>query len=119
MTGVGAMVRAGAWAEVQLGMTVLSIGSEGSDRKDSCCTLDVCGRHLFYRIKLDGERVWLSACRMDSGNEPELLLTVGDEQQGWRKVCCVVRLLEREEVRRLERPIELGGGSGPDGLVIG
>jgi hypothetical protein len=56
---------------------------------------------------------------MNAAGEPQLLLNPGDGLSGWRTLCVIVRLLEREEVRSLERPIELGGGTGPSSYVIG
>jgi hypothetical protein len=113
---VGAMVRAGAWFETRLGMHVLSIGREADNVTDDC-VMEVCGRWLAYRLALRGGWVWLHVSLMDYGNPPELLLTTADGPEGWRQVCKIVRLLEREQVRTLQKPIELGGGCGP-GLII-
>ena len=80
--------------------------------------MKVCGKWLAFRIALRGGWVWLSACPMDSASEPELLLNVGDGEAGWKTVCRLVLALERSGISSLERPIELGGGSAPDGWVI-
>jgi hypothetical protein len=56
---------------------------------------------------------------MDEGGEPQLLVTLADGPDGFRELCKIVRLLEREEVRSLDRPIELGDGSGSNSYVIG
>ena len=111
------MVRCAVWCEDQLEMEVLSLGRSVNATED--CVLELAGKWLAYRIALRGTWIWLFLSLMDSGGEPELLLNVGDTAQGWRKTCAVVRLLEREEVRSLARPIELNGGTGFRGWVIG
>jgi hypothetical protein len=55
---------------------------------------------------------------MDAGDDPQLLVTFADGPEGFRQICQIIRLFEREEVRSLERPIELGGGSGPNAYII-
>ncbi len=111
------MVRAAVWCEDQLGLETLSIG-RGADSPEDC-TLELCGKWLAYRFALRGGWVWLYASPMDAVIAPELLLNAGDGPEGWRRLCVIVRLLEREQVRSLTKPIELGGGSGPSGFVIG
>ena len=52
---------------------------------------------------------------MNSADEPQLLLSVGDGEAG-----CKTRLLlafEKSGIRSLERPIEIDG-TGPDSWVI-
>ena len=79
------------------------------DRKDSC-TLEASGKHLLYVIVLDGGWVSLKVALMDEGVAPELIVTAGDGPAGWLQLCSLVRCFEREEVKSLEKPIELGGG---------
>jgi hypothetical protein len=54
---------------------------------------------------------------MDSAEE-EQLLSVSDTSEGWRQIFTLIRAFERDQIKSLEKPIELGGGSGPDGWVI-
>ena len=82
------------------------------------CVLELCGKWLAYRFGLRSGWVWLYCSPMDAVSAPELLLNARDGPEGWRRLCVIVRLLEREEVKSLERPIELGGGRGPNGFVI-
>ena len=110
------MVHAALFLEEKCGLEILSLGRDGLAPKDSCM-LELFGRHLFYAVILDGGWIFLDVALMDKGDPPERLFSVGDGPRGWRTVCGVVRLLEREEVRTLEKPIELG--TGPSGLVIG
>ena len=106
-SGVAAMVRAAVWCEEQLGLEVLSIGRAADSPED--CILELCGRHLAYRFALRGGWVWLYASLLDAAAAPELLLNAGDGLEGWRRLCVIVRMLEREKVRSLAKPIELGG----------
>jgi hypothetical protein len=115
MCGVSAMVRAALWLEDKAGAETLSIGRESFAAKDSC-TLESCGRHLLYSIKLDGGWVTLSAQLMDAAGSPESLLTVCDGASRWKQVCRLVLALERSGIKSLE-PIELGE-TGPGSWVI-
>jgi hypothetical protein len=63
--------QAAAWCEVQLGHETLSVGKSANSAED--CTLELCGRWLAYRIALSR-----SVGLMDSGDEPEMYLGVGD-----------------------------------------
>jgi hypothetical protein len=116
-SGVSAMVRCALWLEDKLGLETLNIGREGLDPKDSC-TLTMFGRHLFYAIKLDGGFVFVSAELMDAGDPPEQLLSIGDGPEGWRTITRLIAALERNKIKSLERPIEIGG-TGPNAWVIG
>jgi hypothetical protein len=118
-SGIAAMVQMGAWCDNQLALEVLSIGRSVEEHlSGEDCVLELVGRFLAYLIALRGGWVWLYGSLSDSADEPELLLRAADGGQGWRDVARVVRLLEREQVRSLEKPIELGLG-GPNGIVIG
>ena len=97
------------WLDDQLGLEILSIGRAGLDRRDSC-TLEASGKHLLYVIVLDGGWVSLKVALLDRGTEPELIVTAGDGPQGWTQLCALVRLFERDGIKSLEKPIELGGG---------
>jgi hypothetical protein len=55
---------------------------------------------------------------MDEGTEPEQLLSVADTSEGWRLSFVIIRAFEREGGGSLAKPIELGGGSGPNGLSL-
>jgi hypothetical protein len=113
------MVRAGVWCENTLGMQVLSIGRSADDhinRED--CVMEICGRWLARRIALRGGWIWLSACLMDSGNQPEPLVNFGDGEAGWTTICQLIAALERSGIRSLQpRPLEIGP-IGPHGFVI-
>jgi hypothetical protein len=118
MSGVGSMVDLASYLSHEFAVEVLSIGREGLDRKDSC-TLEMCGRHLFYVVKLDGGFVFLSACPMDRGDAPEQLLSVGDGDVGWKTITKLIAALERNKIKSLQpRPLEIGP-PGPLGFVIG
>ncbi len=112
--GVSAMVHCALWCESQLGLEILDIARGALDPKDSC-TLQASGKYLLYAIVLDGGWVSLKVALLDRGEEPELILTTADGRQGWLQICSLVRLFEREEVKSLVKPIELGGGR----VVIG
>lgn len=114
--GVAGMVRCALWLEVQVGLSIEGIGRGALDRQDSC-RLEACGKYLAYDIFLDGGFLFLSASLMDEANPPEALLSVGDTKDGWQLICRIVRALERNGVRSLQRPIE--AGSGPNGFVFG
>jgi hypothetical protein len=74
---------------------------------------------LAYHLTIDGGWLSLKVQLMDAGGEPQLLVNVADGPEGFREVCKIIRLLEREEVKSLERRIELGEGEGPNSYVIG
>ena len=118
MNGVAALVKLAVFLDDQCGMEILSIGREGLDREDSC-TLVASGKWLEYQVKLDSTFVFLKLANLDSGKEPELILTVSDIDEQWRDLFRILRCFERDEIKSLERPIELNGGSGPSGFVIG
>jgi hypothetical protein len=104
------MVQCASWLENNLGVSVLSIDRQGFDPANSC-TLEVCGRHRFYVVRLDGGFVFLSAQLMDAGGPPEILLTAADGEAGWKTVSRLIAGLERNEVQSLQKPIEFGEGS--------
>ena len=107
--GVAAMVRAAVWFDDQLGLEILSIGRAGLDRKDSC-TLEMSGKHLLFVISIDGGWISLKVALLDRVMEPELIVTVGDGRLGWTQLCSLVRMFERDGIKSLVKPIELGGG---------
>jgi hypothetical protein len=104
------------WMEDRLGREILDLARHGLDRKDSF-TLEICGPHLVYLIKLDGSYIFVSAKALDVCHDWDPLLSVGDTDDGWRTVCSLVRALERHKIQSLERPIH--AGTGPNGFVIG
>ncbi len=112
MNGIGGMVRAGAWMDVQLGMEVLSIGRSAEEKAD--CVLEVCGKWLSFRIALQGGWIWLFAQPLDVCQDWDLLVNVGDGEDGWKTICSLLRALVRHEIKSLQRPIE--AGLGPNAL---
>ena len=115
-TGVSGMVRCALWLEIQIELEILSIGRGGLDRIDSC-TLEAAGKHLSYTITLDGGFLFLRVQLLDACDPPEALMSVGDTKQGWETVSRVVGAMERNNIKSLERPIELGSG-GPNSWII-
>ena len=116
MNGVAALVKLALFLDDQCGMSILCIGREGLDREHSC-TLIAMGKWLCYYVILDKTFVFLKVSLMDQGNEPELILSVGDVDERWRELFKIIRAFERDQIKSLERPIEIGGGSGPNGWV--
>ena len=106
-TGVSAMLKCAVWLADELGVSIESIGRGALDRKDSR-TLEACGKYLAYTVVLDGRFLFLRVALMDEDNSPEELLSVGDTKAGWKTMCQVIRALERNGVRSLERPIAAG-----------
>ncbi len=88
---------------------MLSIGRP-ADAKHCVMEMEMCGKHLFYVLKLDGGWIWLCASLMDTGTEPESLLSAPDGAKGFRTICRLIAALERNQVRSLARPIEAGTG---------
>ena len=115
-TGVAAMVRSAVWLDDQLGLEILFIGRGGLDRENTS-KLEASGKHLTYIVVLDNTFVFLYAQVLDSCEEPELLWNAGDTVENWRLICRIVGGLERNGVRCLQRPIEVGEG-GPNSWVI-
>jgi hypothetical protein len=116
-SGIGAMVQSAAWMSYRLDLEVLTFGRAGDAPKDSCL-LQMTGRFLAYNVLLDGGWIFLSAQLMDKADPPESLASFADGPDGWKQVCAIVRGLERDQIKSLAKPIELGGGSGPNGWVI-
>ena len=116
-SGVGGMVRAGAYMDVQLEMEVLSIGRSAQESFYEDCVMEVCGRFLTFRISLRGGWIWCCAKSLDVIQEWDFLVNVGDCSNGWSTICQLVRALVRHEIKNLDRPIE--AGTGPHGFVIG
>jgi hypothetical protein len=115
--GLGGMIQFGARAEHVLGMEVLSIG-RSADSKDDCL-MELSGRYLFLHVALRGGWIWVSACGMDEGDQPEFLFNVGDGPAGWTTVSKFVQALERSGLKSLqERPIQLGEPGSPDCFAI-
>ena len=111
------MVRCAFWSEQRLGLDTLDIGRGGLDRKDSC-TLEMSGAHFYYVVFLDGTFVSVSAQPLDSGEDLEKLMTVGDGPDGWRTICRLLQAFEHSEISSLHRrPFELGEID-RNGLVI-
>jgi hypothetical protein len=101
----------------RLDLEILSIGRAGDAPKDSCL-FQMTGRFLAYDVLLDGRWIFLSAEILDRADPRESLASFADGPDGWRQICSIVRCLERDQIKSLAKPIELGGGSGPNGWVI-
>lgn len=113
--GVAGMVRCALWLDVQLGIEILGIGRGALDRVDSC-TLECSGKHLTYFVVLDGGFIFLRVQVLDSCDPLDQLFSIGDTREGFETICKVIRALERNNVKSLQRPIE--AGTGPTGFVI-
>jgi hypothetical protein len=111
------MVHAACWCADRLDLEILSIGRAGDAPKDSCL-FQMTGRFLAYDVLLDGRWIFLSAEILDRADPRESLASFADGPDGWRQICSIVRCLERDQIKSLAKPIELGGGSGPNGWVI-
>jgi hypothetical protein len=116
-SGVGALVKFGAWLSHRLDLEVLSCGRAGLAPKDSC-NLELTGKHLLFDLTIEGGFIFLSAQLLDRGDPPESLASFADGLDGWKQICAIVRCLERDQIKSLAKPIELCGGSGPNGWVI-
>ena len=117
MNGVSGLVRAALWLEDRLNLETQNIGRESLAPSESCL-LETTGKWLAYYLTIDGGWLSLKIQLMDTGEEPQLLVSFVDGPEGFREVCKIIRLLEREEVKSLQRPIALGEGSGANSYVI-
>ena len=115
-SGIAALVQCGAQLSHSLNLEVLSIGRKAFDREDTT-TMEMCGQHLHYIVKLDNGWVFLYASPLDSAGDPELLFSVGDgDQLGWKELSATISGLEKSGIKNLsQRPIELNDGT----IVIG
>ena len=116
--GIAGMVRCAAMLSIRHDLDVASFGRSG-DAPPQSCKLEMTGRHLLYDVTLDGGWLWLGVALLDKGDPPELLANFPDGPEGFKDVSQIIQAFEREGIRSLEKPIELGGGSGPNGWVIG
>jgi hypothetical protein len=107
--GISALIQVAAFAEARLEMECLGIGGSPDEVVD--CLAELAGKSLLYRIALKEGRILLSVQLLDCAADPELLLDIDDSASGWQVVLAVVRSLEEEHVRSLERPIEFGSGA--------
>ena len=110
------MIKCAAYLENNYGLDTEFIGRRGLDRVDSF-TLEMTGKFLAYHVQIDGGWVNLRLQLMDEAKVPELIVTVADGPPGWKKINNLMRRLEEEEIKSLQRPIQIGD-IGPDGLVI-
>ena len=115
-TGLSAMVHAAAAFENDLAMETLSIGRAAVDDADS--VLEIAGRWLCYRVALCGPEVRLAATVMDAAPAPETLLRSPDTESGWDTTRRLIASLERNQIKSLARPIEVGSPGDPDAWVI-
>jgi hypothetical protein len=76
------------------------------------------GKWLCYHVVIHNTFIFLKLSLMDQGDEPELILSVADVDREWRELFKIIRAFERDQIKSLERPIQLGGGSGPNGWAI-
>ena len=111
----GRVIRAGAWLEVQLGMEVVSIWRSVDDLEN--CVLVVHAKYRGFRIALHGDWIRVSSKVLDRADQDwDFLLQVGEDQEGWKSVCQLLRALERQKVKSLDRPIQ--AGLIPNGFTI-
>ena len=116
-TGLSALINCGAWLSNHLDLEVMGCGQSGADRPEAI-RLELAGKFLAYHLTLDQGCVSLSAQLMDQGDQPELLLKVGDTLPEWRTVCKLISALERNQIKALSpKPLEIGNG-GPNSFVI-
>jgi hypothetical protein len=117
--GVAGLVQIAVYLEQRVGLEALHIGRGGLDPKDSC-TLELCGRHLFYVVLLDGGFVFLAAQSMDAAEDSlERLLSVGDTPEGLQTIGRFLCALERSGLSSLSpKPIQIGEAPGPNCWVI-
>ena len=101
----------------QLGLEVETFGRP-ADAKHYDCELVLSGRHLQYTVRLDHQWILFGIALLDRGDLPETLLSVGDNGENWQDICRLIAAMERSGLRSLQRPIEFGGGTGPNGFVI-
>jgi hypothetical protein len=109
------MLRFALYGEDELGITSLELGRQGLDRQNSCTWIGT-GKHFCFHVMIDGGFVFVSAQLMDLGEEPLALATFSDTKQGWQDTLSLIKALERNEVKSLQKPIE--AGTGPHGWVI-
>jgi hypothetical protein len=116
-SNIGALLRLGAWLEDSLKMEIHSIGRNGLDPEDSI-TLEVFGKHLYFAIVVADDKLTLLAQELDSPNLPQVLVSLPDNIEGFRTLSRLLRSFERNEVKSLQRPIEVGEAGSAEAWVI-
>ena len=112
------MVRSGAWLDTVVGTEVISIGRSAIAKED--CVMELTGSQLLIRVALRGNWIWVYACSLDEGDQPELLFNIGDGPEGWITVRRFIQALERSGIKSLrERPVQIGEVGSDDCFVIG
>jgi hypothetical protein len=115
-SGLPALIYAGAWLGNEFGMEAIACGRGALSNAD--CVLEICGKFLFFTITLRAGDVTVAAQPMDAGDPPDLLLRIGDNENGWDTIRRLVASLERNQVKSLQRPIESGEAGDPDAWRI-
>ena len=116
LSSVWRMVQCGRHLEENYGLETQFLGRRGLDRPESF-RLEMTGKFLAYYVQIDGGWVNLRLQLMDSGEEPELIVTVADGPPGWKRIYHLMCRLEEEEIKSLQKPIRIGE-IGSDGIVI-
>ena len=111
------MIRLVVWLEDQHHMELISLGRSAAVEED--CVLEICGRWLLYCVALRAGEVRLAASLADAVSAPETLLRGRVDEFGWQTVHRLIAAMERNEIRSLCRPIEIGEPGTSDCWVIG
>ena len=98
-SGLSALIRTGAELSLEFEMEPLSCGSVG----DADYALEIAGRHLVFRIALQGAENRLAAALMDGDGTYEMLLRARDDAAGWQTVHKLIAALEKHGIRSLRR----------------
>jgi hypothetical protein len=105
------LVRLGVWLETQLNHDVVACGRSVDDVEDS--VLISHGRFLGYRIAIDKGWILLWLQALDSPVQGwDFVLKAPEDRkgEGFKKVSQVIRALERQKIKTLDRPIVTGIG---------
>jgi hypothetical protein len=118
-SGLSAMINAGAALEHEFeNLIVVSIGcpAEGAEGEYE---MQIYGAQLAFRINLRAAGLTLGAALMDSAEAGwDLLLRTTDDGPGWNTARRLAASLERNGVKSLQRPIQVGEVGDPDAWVI-
>jgi hypothetical protein len=98
-------------------MEICSIGRDGL-AAENCFTLEIFGKHLFYAIVVDPEKLVLMAQVLDCVDLPEVIVTLPDDIEGFKTLARLLRGFERNDVTSLNRPIEIGEAGSAESWVI-